>query len=60
MENCKEKIEHLQKDLRVLKNQCDRKFSFGGGWDDNLLRFAHKKEIEYAKSGLPFIYNKCI
>lgn len=28
MENCKEKIEHLQKDLRVLKNQCDRKFEY--------------------------------
>jgi hypothetical protein len=30
----------------------------GGGWDDDCLRLAHPKEIEYAKSGLPFIYNK--
>jgi hypothetical protein len=30
----------------------------GGGWSDDLLRHAHPKEIEYAKTGLPFIYNK--
>ena len=29
-----------------------------GGWADDCLRHAHPKEIEYAKSGLPFIYNK--
>lgn len=34
------------------------KYVICGGWDDNSLRYAHPKEIEYAKSGLPFIYNK--
>lgn len=101
MENCKEKIEKLEKELAELKNGCltDRKFKVGdwvcfnhgeypdyfsrevgqithfsyeystkgiaqfknaicGGWDDDCLRLAHPKEIEYAKSGLPFVYNK--
>lgn len=30
----------------------------GGGWRDDCLRHAHPKEIEYKKSGLPFIFNK--
>ena len=34
------------------------KFALCGGWADNCLRHAHPKEIEYAKTGLPFIYNK--
>jgi len=99
MENCKERIDELEKELTKLKNECARKFKAGdwvcfnhgeypgyfsrevgpithfsyeydkdgvaqfahvrgGGWRDELLRFAHPKEIEYAKSGLPFIFNR--
>lgn len=46
-------------DYKYNKNGTAQfKYCVGGGWDDDLLRFAHPKEIEYAKSGLPFIYNR--
>jgi hypothetical protein len=40
------------------KGSAQFKYVVGGGWSDDCLRFAHPKEIEYAKSELPFIYNK--
>ncbi len=40
------------------KGVAQFKHILGGGWDDESLRFAHPKEIEYAKSGLPVIFNK--
>ena len=60
--NLGEYPEYLSKDVWQITHWDSTNNAVGdgeiGGWYDEYLRFAHPVEIEYKKSGLPYVYNK--